>query len=237
MSFGLIANPPAPKPTFEESLAAIEVEVNKRRGKWTLSSLPWLDYDDVAQIIKIHIWRKWHLYDHTRPLAPWVNRVISSQMKNLLRNVYGSHCRPCISLRCAANEGDDLCSIYGKQCSDCPLYANWAKTKKAAHDIKMALPLENHAQEVFDIPGDGFDLEKAAENLHERMSKLLRPIEWRVYKHLYVDNLPEETLAKLMGYKTTEKNRSPGYKSVKNLKKSIVIKVKRLLMDGNSDIF
>jgi hypothetical protein len=39
-----------------------------------------------------------------------------------------------------------------------------------------------------------------------------------------------------MGYKTTEKNRKIGYKQVKNLKKSIMIKVKKYLYNGDIDI-
>ena len=40
-----------------------------------------------------------------------------------------------------------------------------------------------------------------------------------------------------MGYKTSEKNRSPGYKQIKNIKKSIIKKVKKLLEKGDVDIF
>jgi hypothetical protein len=39
-----------------------------------------------------------------------------------------------------------------------------------------------------------------------------------------------------MGYKTTEKNRSAGYKQIKNLKKSIIQKVKKYIYSGEIDI-
>ena len=39
-----------------------------------------------------------------------------------------------------------------------------------------------------------------------------------------------------MGYKTNEKNRKVGYKQVKNLKKSIIIKVRKHLYNGDIDI-
>ena len=39
-----------------------------------------------------------------------------------------------------------------------------------------------------------------------------------------------------MGYRTSEKNRSAGYKQVKNLKKSIMSKVKKYLYSGEIDI-
>ena len=34
----------------------------------------------------------------------------------------------------------------------------------------------------------------------------------------------KKEVAKLMGYRTTEKNRTPGYKQIKNIKKSIINK-------------
>jgi RNA polymerase sigma factor (sigma-70 family) len=223
------------KPSFEESIDSINIEIIKRRGKWNLTILAWMDFEDVAQILRIHIYKKWHLYDHSKPLAPWINRIISNQIKNLIRNNYGNYCRPC--LKCAAAEGVELCSIYGKQDSSCPLYSNWEKTKKSAHDAKLPLSLEDHAQEVFNQPSDSLDLEKAGEKLHAEMKNHLRPIEWTVYKHLYVLNKDEQELAKVMGYKTTEKNRAPGYKQIKNLKKSIIKKVKRVLDKGEIDLF
>ena len=110
---------------FEDCYEEINVEIAKRRHKWNLSALSWLDYDDVSQIIRIHIHKKWHLYDQKKKLSPWINRIISNQIKNLIRNNYGNYVRPC--LKCAAAEGEAGCTIYEKQCSDCPLYKNWEK--------------------------------------------------------------------------------------------------------------
>ena len=44
------------------------------------------------------------------------------------------------------------------------------------------------------------------------------------YTYLYIENKDEDEVASLMGFKTTEKNRAPGYKQIKNLKKSIIKK-------------
>ena len=222
-----------PHPIFEDCIAEINTEINKRKSKWSLTALTWMDFDDVAQILRIHIYKKWALYDPARPLGPWINRVISSQIKNLIRNNYGNYSRPC--LKCAANEGEDLCSIYTKQCSECPLYAQWEKTKKGAYDTKLPLPLEHHTQEVFSRTEDALDIDKTGENLHKRMFVVLKPTEWRIYKALYVDNITEDAVAQLLGYKTTEENRSPGYKHIKNIKKSIIAKVKKVLRNGEID--
>lgn len=219
---------------FENHIQVIDAEINKRRSKWNLSVLAWMDFQDVAQILRIHIYKKWHLYDPSKPLGPWLNRIISNQIKNLIRNNYGNYCRPC--LKCAAAEGEDLCIIYEKQDSACPLYSNWEKTKKSVHDAKLPVPLENHTQEVFTRDYENIDMEKTAQNLHDKMQQSLRPIEWKVYELLYIQHLDEEEVAKRMGYKTTEKNRSPGYKQIKNIKKSIITKVKDVIDRGDLDI-
>ena len=39
----------------------------------------------------------------------------------------------------------------------------------------------------------------------------------------------ENEVAKAMGYVTSEKNRQPGYKQIKNIKKSILKKAKELI--------
>jgi len=224
----------AKKPTFESLIDSINSEIIKRKNKWNLTAINWMDFSDVSQILRIHIYKKWHLYDPKKPLAPWVNRIISNQIKNLIRNNYSNFTRPC--LKCAAAEGDDGCAIYSKQCKICPLYANWEKSKKNAHDTKLTLSIENHHQEINDMPINNFNMEKTAENIHTKMQKVLKPIEWKVYQHLYIEGKDEEQTAKLMGYRTSEKNRIAGYKQIKNIKKIIIIKVKKHLYNGDIDI-
>tara|TARA_Y100000310_G_scaffold340465_1_gene436349 strand:- start:3211 stop:3897 length:687 start_codon:yes stop_codon:yes gene_type:complete len=222
------------RPSFESCIDAINIEIKKRKNKWNLTALAWMDFDDVSQILRIHIYKKWKMYDPAKPLGPWVNRIISNQIKNLIRNNYGNFTRPC--LKCAAAEGTEHCVIYETQCSACPLYAHWEKTKKRAHDAKLPLALENHSKEVHSIPSDFFDVEHAAKKLHSKMEELLKANEWQIYKLLYVEHLTEKQVAKKMGYRTTEKNRQPGYKQIKNVKKSILIKVKKLINRGDLDI-
>lgn len=224
----------AKKPTFEGSIDSINSEIIKRKNKWNLTAINWMDFSDVSQILRIHIYKKWHLYDSEKPLAPWVNRIISNQIKNLIRNNYSNFTRPC--LKCAAAEGEDGCAIYLKQYNACPLYGNWEKNKKNAHDTKLTVSIENHFQEINDKPVDNFDMEKTAQNIHNKMQKVLKPIEWKVYQHLYIEGKDEEQTAKLMGYRTSEKNRIAGYKQIKNIKKIIIIKVKKHLYNGDIDI-
>ena len=117
-----------PKLKFEDCIKVISEEIVKRKSKWTLTSIAWMDFDDISQILRIHIYKKWFLFDQNKPLGPWLNRIISNQIKNIIRNNYGNYARPC--LKCAAAQSYDLCAIYEKQGAPCPLYINWVKGKK-----------------------------------------------------------------------------------------------------------
>ena len=222
------------KPQFEDYIEQIDIEIKKRKSKWNLTALAWMDFDDVSQILRIHIFKKWHLYDTKKPLNPWINRIISNQIKNLIRNNYGNYCRPC--LKCAAAESGDLCYIYGKQCEACPLFANWVKTKKQAYDAKLPVSINEHSSEINMAEYKDIDIVMLMKRLNEKMYQSLKPAEWKIYKALYIDNLSEEKAASLMGYKTNEKNRVPGYKQIKNVKKSIIQKVKKIIANGEIEI-
>ena len=225
---------PKRKPQFEDYIEQIDAEIKKRKSKWNLTALAWMDFDDVSQILRIHIFKKWHLYDTKKPLNPWINRIISNQIKNLIRNNYGNYCRPC--LKCAAAESGDLCYIYGKQCESCPLFANWVRTKKQAYDAKLPVSINEHSAEINMTEYKDIDIIVLMKRLNEKMRQALKPAEWKIYKALYIDNLSEEKAASLMGYKTNEKNRVPGYKQIKNVKKSIIQKVKRIIANGEREI-
>lgn len=226
---------PIKKVKFEDSLEAINLEISKRRNKWNLSAINWMDFNDVAQILRIHIYKKWHMYNSRKKLAPWLNRIISNQIRNLIRNHYSNFARPC--LKCSAAQDEDGCAIYGKQCNNCPLYSHWSKNKKSAFDTKLTLSIENHSNEISQLPvNSSANLEDSIKNTHAKMQSVLKGSEWKLYRCLYIENKSEDEAAKILGYKTTEKNRSAGYKQIKNLKKSILIKVKKYLYNGEIDI-
>jgi DNA-directed RNA polymerase specialized sigma24 family protein len=214
--------------SFVDKIEVIRGEIKKRKGRWKLKAIPSMDFDDVSQILEFHIWKKWELWDQSRPLEPWLNKVITHQITNLIRNLYGNFARPCLG--CAANQGGDLCAIYGKQCSECPIYAHWEKHKKNAHDVKLALPLVGaHEQEVFNMPEQSTDLVKQISDLHVKMKRALTPMQYKFYDLFYIKGYSEEEVAKMMGYKTNEKNRRAGYKQLPNMKKTIISKAKKII--------
>ena len=225
---------PKAKIKFEDYIEQIDAEIKKRRSKWNLTALSWMDFDYVSQILRIHIFKKWHLYDTKKPLNPWINRIISNQIKNLIRNNYGNYCRPC--LKCAAAEAGDLCYIYGKQSEACPLFANWSRTKKQAYNAKLPVSINDHTYEINSTEYSDIDILGVMDKISAKMKEVLKPAEWKIYQALYIEHMSEEDAATLMGYKTNEKNRVPGYKQIKNVKKAIIKKVKRMLEDGEIEI-
>ena len=206
---------------YEDKQDVIDKVIEKHRYIWQLKAIAWMDYDDVAQIIRFHIFKKWKMWKQDRPLEPWIARITSNQIKNLLRNNYSNYVRPCLS--CPHNQGNEppACAITasGLQCSECPLYRKWEKTKKQAYDVKLAVSTENHSESVQAMRDPNFDIMVSAKRLHEEMKHRLAPKQYKVYRRLYIDGADEEKVAAEMGYKTNEKGKKAGYKQIKNFKK------------------
>ena len=178
------------KLSFEKNISIIDEELRKRRPKWNLHSITWMDYEDVCQIIRIHIYQKWDQYDETKPIQPWLNKIISNQIKNIIRNNYSNYTKPCS--KCAACLGEDECSLYENHHTTCPLLNKWLKKRKSAFDVKIPLPIENHSFEIHSIADHQSNLSEKLENFHEKVKNILKPNEWKAYKLLYVDGKNED---------------------------------------------
>ena len=111
----------------------------------------------------------------------------------------------------------------------------WLTKKKSAYDVKMALPLENHRSEIQESLTYASSIETGIAKLNQKLKETLKPNEWIVYESFYIQNKSEVEIAKQLNFKTTEKNRSPGYKQIKNIQKSILIKAKRILERNELD--
>lgn len=173
---------------IETLIPTIQFEINKRRKKWTLSSL---SFDDVSQIVLVRIVDKYHTFDSSKgEFTHWVNRVITHTIYNVLRDNYLKYSRPCI-LGCIHNTGDDNCSLTknGKQCAQCPLFRDWERLKKPQFNINQPLSLDNHIQELNE---EFYDIGHAVPALNIAMKKRLKPLEWKIYKEMYIDRKSED---------------------------------------------
>lgn len=220
--------------TFEEAYPTIIIEINKRRFKWTLSSLCWISWEDIASIIMIHVWKKWHLFDQSKNLGPWLSVIISNQIKNLIRNHYGNYSRPC--LRCDAAEGETGCKIYKTQCSNCPLYAEWERKKLPAQNIKLPVSIENHPNETNNLAAEDPDLSEQINKVHIKMKQILKPAEYKVYEGLFILEEDEGVVARRLGYIANEKDRTERFKQIQNIRKIIIVKIKRAMANGEVDL-
>ena len=231
------------KKNFEDMYEIINQVIKKRRNKWKLKAITWFDFEDIEQVIKLHIYKKWHLWDQSRAIEPWVNRIVTNQIRNIIRNNYTSFARPCLSCPFNQNkEGDSgiemSCGFTtsGKQCNECPLYAKWEKVKKAAYDVKMTVSLENHKNYFMNCESSiSYDYKNAESKLHSLMKKNLGDKHFFIYKMFFIDNLSDDQVAQVLRFKTSEKGRKAGYKQIKNLKKMLYIKAQILLKEN--DIF
>lgn len=222
---------------YEDKIEIINGEIRKRKNKWFLDSMPWISFEDVEQIIRVHIYQKWDQWDQERELKPWINKIITNQFKNILRNYYLNFAKPCSSCPFDSSAaGENFCSFTksGLQDSTCPLFAKWAKSKKSAHDVKIPLRLDAQEYESNAFKGDSFQVDAAVELVRRHLKKELSEKHFQIYTMLFIDNISEDEVAKTLGYKTNEQGRTAGYKQIKNMRKFFKEKVIKIIK--NNDI-
>mgnify|MGYP003145731166 CR=1 FL=1 len=209
------------KYTYEDFSDVIDLAIKKQRSKWRLNAVKWFDFDDVEQIIKTHIAKKWHMWDQERPLEPWIGRIISNQLRNLIRNHYGNYVKPCTNCKFARADNCSLTS-NGKQDSSCDLYAKWEKSKKSGLELKIPLSMEDFTHEIENRKYVDFDFGGSLKKLNMYMEIKLTATHYIAYRMLYFENCTEEDVARYMGYKISPQKKKLGYRQVKNLKKKFL---------------
>lgn len=216
---------------FEDYIDVIENAIRKQRSRWRLDCIAWFDFEDVEQIIKLHIYKKWDMWKQELPLEPWINTIVTNQIRNLVRNHYGNYIKPCMN--CEFNMGDEACSFTTNktQNGECPMYRKWEKTKKVAFDLKIAVSTEDHMYEMGYNPEETMCFDSCVHKLNHYMKITLTPIHFKAYHMLYFEKATEEDVAKFMGYKTNEKKRKAGYRQVKNLKKMFMEKATEIIQE------
>jgi len=222
---------------YEDQIDIINQEIRKRRNKWFLDSMPWISFEDVEQIIRLHIYQKWDKWDQERDLKPWINKIITNQFKNILRNFYLNFAKPCSSCPFDTSAaGENFCSFTksGMQDTTCPLYKKWEKSKKSAHDVKIPLRLDAQEYESDIFTGESFNVDNAILRVQDQLKEDLSDKHYRIYQMLFIENKTEDEVAKFLGYKTNEKGRSAGYKQIKNMRKFFKEKVTKIIK--NKDI-
>lgn len=216
------------KKTYEDCSDIIDLAIAKQRYKWRLNAVRWFDFDDVEQIIKSHIAKKWHMWDQERPLEPWIGRIISNQIRNLLRNHYGNYTNPC-TLTHLPNHHNRYCAVCRK----------WEKSKKIGLGLKIPLSTEDFSKEIHNRSYLDFDFQRSLGKLDLHMKGKLSLVHYQAYRMLYFEKKTEQDVAKYMGYKISPEKNKLGYRQVKNLKKKFlhmaldILKNKDIIDDGS----
>lgn len=219
--------------TYEDCSDQIEKELKKRRRKWTLDIHRWMDWEDVAQILRSHIAKKWHMWDQTRKLAPWIQRIMSHQIYNLLRNLYTNYARPCVQCKFAV--GEDGCSKTSdnEQSSECQLYAKWFATKHSGYYVKMPLELEHHAQEVNNKIDDTINFQETMRRVMVELEKHMTAKRFEAFKMLFIDNVPEEEIVVALRIRGNPKNKYSQKKLLSAYRESLSKEAKKIIAESD----
>lgn len=230
--------PPLPKGesyTFDILSTIISSEIEKYHSRWTLNAINYIVWDDVKSIIFAHLNKKFHHWDQTRPLFPFIHTIIRRQIQNLWRDKYWNYQKPCV--RCVAfDDFTNSCSVFGQPCITCPLYKKWIDTGKSdACNVKLPVSIsdENILPQVEQIPEESYDLEAGINKFHDRMKKALTPAQYKIYQYKFIMNLSDWEISEKMGYKKTQHSndneRAPGYRWLAMVVKEIKEKAKQVM--------
>lgn len=205
--------------TFEDKIKDIDRLLEIKRSKWMLTNV--LAFDDLSQIIRLHIHKKFFQWKQELPFDPWCATIIVNQINNQIRNHYGRFTPPCVKDKgCPFNTGDGCqWTQSGKKDASCPAYAKWEISKKNAYELKFAAPLEDFDGATHELD---FDIDKSISKFHTKIKEKLTARMYEAYKYLYIDHLSDYDTAIKLGFKTKEKNRCPGYRQISNMKAEIL---------------
>lgn len=206
---------------FEQNIDKINKAIKQKTSFWALKAITYMDYDDVAQLLRIHVSEKIGQWKEEKgTFESWVAKVVKNRIKNLIRDHYGKVAPPCN--RCPFNNGGDFCAFTksGVKDSSCKEYKKWLFGKKAAYELKLPSTLEDYdgAQKYSE-----FDVEKTADKFHEKMKEALSPKLYQAYVYLYIEHLTDGEIVKKLGFKQTkEKGRIAGYRQLTNIKNKLI---------------
>lgn len=211
---------------FEDIEPIIDNLLERRRSRWNLEAVRHYDFDDVKQDIKIHIFNKFDMWDQSLPFENWCATIIHNQIFNTKRTLWRNHEKPCSN--CYFNCGGDSCKFTpsGLKGHECPEYREWAKKRQSAYEIKKAHSIETDDGEILHASGQEIDYEDFIKRLDPIIKSHVKKgfiplVTYKIFKLSFIEHKSDEEVAKEMGYKSNEANRSPGYKIISSHKKAI----------------
>lgn len=182
---------------FEDKIDSINELIQKNKNRWHLSDIGGFSFDDLAQIIRIHIFNKWSLWDQARPFEHWCNRIIINQIKNTVRNRYLRDAPPCSS--CPFDRGGDFCGYTpsGIKCSQCPSFKKWSRKKRNKFYLKTPTSIDSTGfieQKDFWDPVSSVKIEESIPKFHIFICQFLNQKMQNFYTLIYVNSLNDEQI-------------------------------------------
>jgi hypothetical protein len=135
-------------------------------------------------------------------------------------------------MRCESAIGDNGCAIYSQQCTDCPLFQKWMKSKGNALSTKLPVAMEDHEQEVYNLPDMSEDLTNKIPKFHDIILPFLAPNEQLVYRWAYIEEKEDTEVKALM--ETVKMDKDVLWRGkLKTIKLNIVNKAKEVLKEAD----
>lgn len=221
--------------TYEDVADEIDLILAKKSGKWRLV---YPSFEDVSQLVRVHIFTKFDMWDQSRPFAKWASQVAERRIINIYRDHYKKMAPPCTSCKLCAGGNQCKFTSSGIKDSECPLYRKWEKKKKDGFAIQSAGSIEQMTESGFP-PGnesvENLDLQQSIDAFHEKMKSALSEKMFKIYKMFYIEGRGDEYVSKELGLKNNERNgnskRVPGYKMLHNYRETLLEKAKEVMRD------
>ena len=102
---------------------------------------------------------------------------------------------------CPHNMGGTSCrkTFSAVQDNTCGDYADWEKRKKSAYDIKLAVTIENHSNEIQQRQDENIDIAEVILKISRELQPQLSTKQYVAFRMLFVENHSEETVANYLG--------------------------------------
>ena len=114
---------------FDDIIGELDSILRGKRSFWNLEAICHVSYEDICQIIRLHIHTKFEQWNQDLPFSGWAAEIVSNQIANLKEQYYGKFAPPCRT--CHHDLGEKLCekNPSGLKCAECLDFAKWERKK------------------------------------------------------------------------------------------------------------